>query len=176
MYAYEDLQKELERFPLGNCSWVLVIAMKENRSRSNKLKINNKFKPLPKEEGEEFFPNGIFEFNITKLLAFAVANPSLFPVEEILVKQYAIWDKKLLNEATIETANLASPIVLGEISPGRFNVIDGNHRLEKARRQGLEKISAYTFRVDHHLAFLTSQRAYEAFIKYWNSKIDDLES
>jgi len=143
--------------------------------KPKKLKPAKTFVPLAREEGDEFFPNGIFEFNITKLLSYIAANPSQFPEEQISVREYAIWDKKCLTQATVETANLAIPIVLGEISPGRFNVIDGNHRLEKARRQGLESIPAYRVAVEQHLAFLTSEMAYMAFIKYWNSKIDELE-
>ena len=136
------------------------------KEKPKKLKLSKKFKALAREDGDEFFPNGIFKFNITKLLSLIAASSSQFPVEQISVKQYAIWDKKCLTETTVETANLANPIVLGEISPGRFNVIDGNHRLEKARRQGLEALPAYRVRVEQHLAFLTSEKAYEAYIKY----------
>ena len=106
-----------------------------------KLKLHKKFKPLPAEADEEFFRNAIFEFNVTKMLAFMAANPDRFPVEEIEVEtlmDYGTGDR--LDQETIQTANLAHPIILAEISPGRFNVIDGNHRLERARRDGLAKI------------------------------------
>jgi hypothetical protein len=96
-----------------------------------------------------------------------------FPIEHVSVKPYAIWDKKNLDEKTIETANLEKPILMGEISPGHFNVIDGNHRLEKARRFGLEKIPAIRVMAQHHQTFLTSKKTYEAYILYWNSKVDD---
>ena len=46
-----------------------------------KLKINKKFQQLSLDEGDEFYPNGIFEFNITKLLMFIKANPQLFQPE-----------------------------------------------------------------------------------------------
>jgi hypothetical protein len=149
--------------------------MEDMHSRPKRLELKKHFQPLPREEGDEFFPNGIFEFNITKLLSFISANPSRFPVEEISVRRYAVWEKERLNENTVETANLAIPIALAEISPGRFNVIDGNHRLEKARLQELEKIPAYTVRAENHIAFLTSEKAYQSFVKYWNSKIDEME-
>lgn len=140
-----------------------------------KLKLNKKFEALPKDADDEFFTNGIFEFNITKLLAFVSANPERFPVEHVSVKEYAIWDKEHLDEKTMESANLDNPILLGEISPGRFNVIDGNHRMEKARRLGIETLSAFHVAAEHHQAFLTSMTAYEAYIKYWNSKVKDWE-
>jgi ParB-like nuclease family protein len=141
--------------------------------KPKKLKLKKTFTPPNRDKGDEFFPNGIFEFNITKMIAFINANPAQFSVEEIEVKRYAIWDAKQLNEEAAAKANISNPIILAEISPGRFNVIDGNHRLERARRMGLEKISAYRVSVEHHLGFLTSERAYRAYIEYWNSKVDE---
>ena len=31
-----------------------------------KIKLDKKFQPMAADDGDEFFPNGIFEFNITK--------------------------------------------------------------------------------------------------------------
>ena len=76
-----------------------------------------------------------------------------------------------MNEATIRIANLMQPIILAEIAPDKFNVIDGNHRLERAYRDGANKILAYKVRAEQHIAFLTSVEAYKAYIEYWNSKI-----
>lgn len=36
-----------------------------------KHKLDKKFQPCPVERGDEVFRNGIFPFNITRLLAFA---------------------------------------------------------------------------------------------------------
>jgi hypothetical protein len=51
-----------------------ITDMAEAKKDNRLLKLNKKFEPLPSEEDEEFFPNGIFLFNITKLLAFAESN------------------------------------------------------------------------------------------------------
>jgi hypothetical protein len=136
-----------------------------------KLKNNKTFKPLPKDEGDEFYPNGIFEFNVTKLLIFIKANPHIFQPEEVSVKAARTFPSRNLNESTIQVANIAEPIMLAEIAPDRFNVIDGNHRLERAYREGIQKIFAYKVRAEQHIVFLTSVMAYEAYIEYWNSKI-----
>ena len=138
-----------------------------------KFKFNKKFQPRPVDEGDELYRNGIFEFNITKLRAFVMANPDVFPPEKVDVEALRTCPRIHLNESTVQTADPSAPIVLAEISPGRFNVIDGNHRLEKAHRDGVEKISTYRVTADQHVAFLTSERAYKAYIEYWNSKIDD---
>jgi hypothetical protein len=51
-------------------------------------------------------------------------------------------------------------------------VIEGNHRVAKARREGLRRIPAHRLRCPEHVAFLTSTRAYETYVEYWNSKLD----
>jgi len=66
------------------------------------------------------------------------------------------------------------PVILGEIAPDRYNLIDGHHRVAKARREGLPSILAYRIPCPEHVAFLTSTRAYQAYVEYWNSKVDDV--
>ena len=63
---------------------------------------------------------------------------------------------------------------MAEIAPGRYNAIDGNHRLEKARRLGLETLMAYRLGPEQHLWFLTTEQGYLAYIEYWNGKLKDL--
>ncbi len=146
------------------------------RIPTRKLKLNKKFEPLPVDEGDELFANGIFEFNVTALLAFIAGNPDRFPVTSVEVKALSSNSPDRLNEATIRSANVSVPVILAEISPGRFNVIDGNHRIERARRDGREAIMAHHVRAEQHLAFLTSVKAYEAYVRYWNEKIADARS
>lgn len=141
-----------------------------------KLKLDKKFKPLPSEEGEEFKPNGYFEFNVSKMLEFIRSNPDKFLIEEVIVHGLQTCVSENLDESTIQKADLSNPIVLAEISPEHFNVIDGNHRLEKARREGKEKISAYRIGPDHHVSFLTDEKSYKAYVEYWNEKVDVLAS
>jgi hypothetical protein len=137
------------------------------------LKLNKKFEPPVPEDGDEFFANGIFEFNVTKLIVFIETKPESFPVEQIEVQSVIDYKSEHLDKETIRKANLSNPILLGEISPGRFNVIDGNHRLERARQNRAEKVPARRVFADQHIAFLTSMRAYEAYVKYWNEKIKE---
>lgn len=139
------------------------------------LKTDKTFTPISVDGGDELFPNGIFEFNVTKMLAFIEANPDRFPVEDVEVKPLRGYSPEILDEKTIQGADLSRPIILAEISPGRFNVIDGNHRVEKAGRKGQKTVPARRIGAEQHLAFLTSVRAYEAYVRYWNSKLTELE-
>ena len=139
-----------------------------------KFKLNKNFQPLPCDEGDEFYPNGIFEFNITKLLEFINANQDLFQPQEVEVSMVRkTYSSSNLNELAIQSANISAPIILAEISPDMFNVIDGHHRLEKAYRDGVTKILAYKVIAEQHIRFLTSTMAYTEYVQYWNAKLKD---
>jgi len=139
-----------------------------------RLKQGKKFQPCPAESDDEHYANGIFEFNITRLLAFIDTCPEQFPIESVLVDDFADYGGPHLNEETVRNADLSRPILLAEIAPGRFNVIDGNHRLARARREGLHTVPARRVRCPDHVSFLISEWAYEKYVEYWNSKFKDL--
>lgn len=71
----------------------------------------------------------------------------------------------------MEHVEISRPIILAEIAPCRYNVIDGNHRLQKAHRMGIKVIQAYRLNVTQHIEFLISKKAYTTYIEYWNSKL-----
>jgi hypothetical protein len=138
-----------------------------------KLTLDHTFEPCAEEEGDELFANGIFVFNITRLTAFIETHPQQFPVESVDVSEFPDYGETYLDTQTITTADLTRPILRAEISPGRYNVIDGNHRIAKARRQGTRTLPAYRISCPHHLPFITSAQAYAQYVEYWNSKVDD---
>ena len=139
-----------------------------------RLKHDKTFQPCHAESGDEHYANGIFEFNITRLLAFIDTCTARFPVESVLAADFPAYGSSHLNEETVQTADLSRPILLAEIAPGRFNVIDGNHRLARARRDGVQTVPARRVFCPNHVPFLTSEWAYEKYVDYWNSKLEDL--
>jgi hypothetical protein len=136
-----------------------------------KLKTNKKFMPCTIEDEDELYPNGIFVFNITKMAEYIECNS--IPCEEVMIKDFNKPTTKF-EEDYLSTVDVTKPIIVAEISPGRYNVIDGNHRMEQARRIGLEKIPAYQISPDQHLQFLTTEQGYLAYVEYWNSKLKEL--
>jgi ParB/Sulfiredoxin domain len=139
-----------------------------------RLELDPSFEPCETVDGDELYPNGIFEFNITRLSAYIVAA-GRFRAELVALDDISYGGTSPgLNELTIAAADLSRPVILAEISPGRYNLIDGNHRVAKARREGVASIPAYRIRCPEHVAFLTSTRAYEKYVEYWNSKVDDI--
>ena len=51
-----------------------------------RLTINKDFKPCPADDGEEVYANGIFKFNISKMITHIQNNPDVFPTETVVVK------------------------------------------------------------------------------------------
>jgi hypothetical protein len=136
--------------------------------------VDKNFFPVAADEGDELYPNGIFVFNITKMSEFIRNNPGEFKIEVIAVKDY-INPFTVFAEAHLETIQDYPPVILAEISPGRFNVIDGNHRMEKARRSGMETLNAYKLGPQQHMRFLISEKAYVTYVQFWNEKLKNQE-
>ncbi len=137
--------------------------------------MDESFTPANSEDGEELFLNGIFEFNISKMIEFIQNNEQKIPLEEIDVKGYHEEAFSNVNESYIDNVDINSPIILIELNPDRFTVVDGHHRLAKAYRNGVNTIMAYKLTVKQHIQFLTTVRGYRAFIDYWNEKVSHNE-
>jgi ParB-like nuclease domain len=138
-----------------------------------RLDLNPHFQPCESRDGDEIYPNGIFEFNITRLLAYIDAA-TRFHAELVALDDLPhAADSRGLNELLVLAADLTRPVILAEIAPGRYNLIDGHHRLAKAQREGIPRIPVYRIRCPEHVPFLTTTRAYAAYVDYWNSKVDD---
>jgi len=82
-----------------------------------KLRLDHGFCPCTVEPGDEFFANGIFEFNITRLLAFVHARPERFSVEAAELEHIPInSDVCHLDQSAVEAADVRRPVLLAEIS------------------------------------------------------------
>ena len=184
------------------------------KKQSGLLSEDKNFVPASEDDGDELYPNGIFVFNITKMIEYIRAHKDEIPLESIEVKAHRTGLSKLneshidktditvplilaeispgrynvidgnhrahkdqiplesievkayrtgfskLNESHIDKTDITVPIILAEISPGRYNVIDGNHRLEKAYRMKVGYISAYRLKPVLHMPFFTFLNAY----------------
>ena len=68
-------------------------------------------------------------------------------MERINIKK---WEKThcmsdSLNEEHLKTVNTRKPVIQAEISIGRFEIIDGNHRFEKAFRDEKKQLTHIKF-------------------------------
>jgi hypothetical protein len=151
------------------------MAQLQSRLPPTRLKLDKGFQPCPVEQGDEIYPNGIFEFNVTRLWGFVQQHPGRFPVEHVELSEFPDHgNSPHLDEEAVRSADLSRPILLAEIAPWRYNVIDGNHRLAKARRQCVAALPAHRLQCPTHVPFLTSAFAYEKYVEYWNNKVRTL--
>ena len=137
---------------------------------AEKLIADDSFTPCPVNDDDELYPNGIFVFNITKLLGFIEKHPNEIDLVKVEVADFP-RSFSSFDESHVDSVEVSRPVILAEIAPGRYNLIDGNHRMEKARKMGTKSIFAYKLNVKQHLKFLTAKNAYLAYIEYWNGKV-----
>ncbi len=78
-----------------------------------------------------------------------------------------------VNEEHMPNVRLGNPVILAEICDGRFNIIDGNHRMTKAHREGILTIDSYKLLGPQIVPYLISEDRYKSFISYWNDKLKD---
>ena len=152
--------------------------------------INKAMEPVPlyPKEGDEYFANGIFMFNISELIEYIQINRNGFVTDDIDVKgYYQQFKRKEFDRTYVEKANLEEPVILAEIAPDRlyhgypgiddeyysrgYNLIDGHHRLFKAYELGYEKILAYIVPMEKHLKFMYS--GFLEYMGYWNNKLEE---
>lgn len=76
-----------------------------------------------------------------------------------------------VNEDHLPTVKISKPVKQAEIRSEIFEIIDGNHRMEKAYRKGIPFIDSYKLKGDQLLPFFIDVRGYNAFVEYWNSKL-----
>ena len=142
----------------------------ERVQSAEKLIADDSFTPCPINDDDELYPNGIFVFNITKLLEHIEKNPNEIDLAKVEVADFS-RSFSSINESHVDSVEVSRPVILAEIAPGHYNLIDGNHRMEKARKMRVKSILAYKLNVKQHLKFLTEKKAYLAYIEYWNRKV-----
>ena len=137
---------------------------------AKKIKANDNFIPCPTKNGHELYQNGIFVFNITKMVEYIKLNSNEIDLVDVDVSDFPVCFSSI-NEPHVDSVDITQPVIIAEISPGHYNLVDGNHRMEKARRLGINRMSAYKLNVNQHINFLTEKKAYLSYIDYWNGKL-----
>ncbi len=145
-----------------------------NEAIGRKIKMNKNYKPLPTNEGDEIYPNGIFNFSITRILEYIAEGKLDVEIEQINVKEwFKTHYRGSVNEEHLSLVDVGKPVIQVEIRPGMFEIIDGNHRMEKACREDIGCVNSYKLRGEQLIPFFADKRGYEAFVEYWNSKCED---
>jgi hypothetical protein len=153
------------------------------------LTFNPDFIHCQLQEGDEYIVNGIFVFNISRMIEFIDLHPEKLIADDLDdANYYSLHKHHELNDDYVQQADLTRPVILAEIAPDRFdmgmgvnpnsyyergyNLIDGHHRIAKAYRQGIKTLPAYIFRMEQHINFLLE--GYKQYVDYWNRKLVSL--
>ncbi len=136
------------------------------------LKIDKAYVPAKEKEGDETFLNGIFHFNISRILEDIHSGVLKIEQEQIDVGK---WFKRncrgKINEDHLPSVDFSRPVIQAEISAGCFVIIDGNHRIEKALIDKVSFIDSYKLKGEQLLPYFTDESGYKVFILYWNDKL-----
>ena len=147
------------------------------------LSTGRKDTPLFPEVGDEIYCSGVFFFNVSALLKWLEQNPQ--PTVDMATSKWGSFSGK--EDRYVEAADLTRPIVVAEIAPDYrdfvsdipeyhwtsrgYACIDGQHRIEKARRLGIQTLPAVVIRMEQHIPFL--YEGYDRYVEYWNGKLKD---
>ena len=135
--------------------------MKKTQGFANprKLPVTSANSPTVPNPGDEVFTSGVFFFNITAMLKWLESESC-----ETVSVPISIWPVTDKEEYNIEKADIVRPIIVAEIAPDYrdfrteimfndwiargYSLIDGYHRVEKAKQLGLNELPAIVLRME----------------------------
>lgn len=138
------------------------------------MKENPDFIPCTAVEGDEMLGGFPFNWHITRATEWIKEN--LDQVELSIVQIGPTGpgaDSPRLNDEFLPKADLTRPIIMVCMRPEFFRLIDGNHRVAKARRLGVNELPAYYLTQEQHRQFFTSDDMDKRYVDYWNGKLKD---
>ncbi|MBU9673917.1 ParB N-terminal domain-containing protein [Planococcus sp. CP5-4] len=142
----------------------------------SKIKANRNFTPCVPVVDDETFGGFPFTWNITSAQSWIEQN--FDQVEQSVVQVAPLstgLDSDSLDEAWIPQADLTKPLLVVRMRPEVFKLIDGNHRVAKARRLGITELPSYYLTEQQHRQFFTRQQSDTMYVDYWNEKVEQVE-
>jgi len=120
-------------------------------AKGRKLKLDNKFEPLPTRDGDEIFRNGYFKFNITRIMEDIVAGKLEVTEEPINVSSWSrLHSSNSVNENHLSSVDINKTVLQAEIRAGAYNMMK-----EEAAAAGFYKPELYPDRYYPRLQILT---------------------
>ena len=142
--------------------------------KSRKLKLNKKFEPASTTAEEVY--GGFLQFNISAIIDDIASKKLTVEKKRIYIKS---WFKEhsiehgVINKEHLLSVNLTTPIIQAEIRIEKYEIIDGNHRMQKAFEDGRTYINSYKISGEQLANYLISKEQYESYVRYWNEKLND---
>lgn len=109
-----------------------------------KLKVDPGYVPCTPVGGDEMLGGFPFNWNISRAAVWIEENPEAVELSVVQVGPSEPGaDSANLDEAFIPQADLTKPLIVVRMRPEFFRLIDGHHRVAKARRLGATELPAY---------------------------------
>ena len=113
-----------------------------------------------------------FNWHITRAAAWIEENRDQIELSVVQVGPRSPGaDSPNLDEDFLPKADLTKPIIMVRMRPEFFRLIDGNHRVAKARRMGMAELPAYYLTEEQHRQFFTAEEMDKRYVEYWNDKL-----
>ena len=138
------------------------------------LRLNKNFEPSSIQTEEVYA--GFLQFNISAILSDIASKKLIVQKKRIYLKK---WFKEhsvefaVINQKHLPSVNLDTPVIQAELSIERYEIIDGNHRMQKAFDNGRTYINSYRLSGEQLADYLISKEQYESYVGYWNEKIEN---
>lgn len=104
----------------------------------------------------ESFSFLFYRWNIDEMYKYAKQNMKPVNIATKLLEGWNFSGLVYVNEALIENVDVTKPCIIANLSQNRheYLLVDGNHRLRKAIKEGLEHISCCIFDFKEQFKFL----------------------
>lgn len=141
-----------------------------------KLKENPDFIPCTPVVGDEMLGGYPFRWNVTRAAEWIENNLEEVELSKVQIDPLSRGAESTdLDQAFIPKADLSKPVIMVRMRPEFFRLMDGNHRVAKARRLGVKELPAYYLSPEQHRQFFTFEEADGLYVNYWNEKLRLLE-
>ena len=87
--------------------------------------------------------NGILIWDVSSILEDIEQHPEVYTIRSLSTDLLADHNDARVSHTRAMASDLSKPLVVAELSEGHLLLIDGNHRLYKARTLGMESIPCY---------------------------------
>jgi len=141
--------------------------------KNRKLKLNKKFEPLSTPAEEVY--GGFLQFNISAIIEDITSKKLTVEKKRIYIKSWLkdhCLESSNINKEYLPSVILDTPVIQAEIRIEKYEIIDGNHRMQKAFDDGRTYINSYQIKGEQLANYLMSKEKYTSYVSYWNEKVD----
>lgn len=105
--------------------------------------------------------NGILIWDITSILEDIENHPDSYTVRYLPASLLARHNESKVSHTRAMSTDISKPLVVAELSEDHILLIDGNHRLYKARTLGMENVPCYYLTREQQQHFIVHFRPAE---------------